>query len=323
MQNEPAAVVLEGASRTFGDVEALRDLSLRVKTGSILGIIGPSGAGKTTAIRLMTGGLAPTTGTVQVLGEDPRHLRRRTREQVGYLPQQFTLYPYLTARENVGFVASIYGLIWFRHGRRVRDVLKLVDLWDVRNRLAARMSGGMLRRLELAAALVHDPALLLLDEPTAGLDPILRASVWTELHRLKEAGRTLIVTTQHVNEADDCDQVALISGGRLIAYATPDEVRREALGGQAIEVETEAAFDASELERQPGVLRIIQTGPRTFQAVVNDAGTATPEVLEGIAAQGATVKSVREYVPSFDDVFATLVERDSVNKAGGENQVAA
>jgi ABC-2 type transport system ATP-binding protein len=323
LQNEPAAVVLEGASRTFGDVEALRDLSLRVETGSILGVIGPSGAGKTTAIRLMTGGLAPTEGTVQVLGEDPRHLRRRTRENIGYLPQQFTLYPYLTARENVGFVASIYGLIWFRHGRRVKEALKLVDLWDVRNRLAARMSGGMLRRLELAAALVHDPALLLLDEPTAGLDPILRESIWTELHRLKEAGRTLIVTTQHVNEAEECDQVALISGGRLIAYGTPDELRREALGGQAIEVDTEAAFEAKELEGLPGVLRVIPTGPHTFQAVVDDAGTATPDVVEAITARGATVKSAREYVPSFDDVFATLVERASASEAGGETQVAA
>lgn len=231
LQNGPAVVALDEASCTFGDVQALEDLSLRIEAGSVLGVIGPSGAGKTTGIRLMTGGLAPTAGTVQVLGEDPRHLRRRTRERIGYLPQQFTLYPYLTARENVGFVASIYGLLWFRHGRRVREALKLVELWDVRNRLAAKMSGGMQRRLELAAALVHDPELLLLDEPTAGLDPILRASIWTELHRLKPAGRTLVVTTQYVNEAEECDQVALISGGRLIAFAAPEELRREAMGG--------------------------------------------------------------------------------------------
>ncbi len=271
----------------------------------------------------MTGGLAPTAGTVQVLGEDPRHLRCRTRERIGYLPQQFTLYPYLTARENVGFVASIYGLLWFRHGRRVREALKLVELWDVRNRLAARMSGGMQRRLELAAALVHDPELLLLDEPTAGLDPILRASIWTELHRLKSAGRTLVVTTQYVNEAEECDQVALISGGRLIAFVAPEDLRREAMGGQAVEVETETAFDASELEGQHGVLQIIQKGPHTFQAVVDDAGSATPEVLEWITVRRASVKSAREYVPSFDDVFATLVERHAADEAPGERHEAA
>jgi ABC-2 type transport system ATP-binding protein len=323
LESQAAAVVLDEASRTFGDVHALRGLSLRINPGSILGVIGPSGAGKTTAIRLMTGGLAPSSGRVEVLGEDPRRFRRRTRERIGYLPQQFTLYPYLTARENVGFVASIYGLLWFRHGRRVKEALRLVELWDVRNRLAGRMSGGMQRRLELAAALVHDPALLLLDEPTAGIDPILRASIWTELHRLKSAGRTLIVTTQYVTEAEECDQVALISGGRLVAFAPPDELRRQALGGHAIEVETEAPFDAGDLNGQPGVLQVIQTGPHNFQAVVDDAGTATPDVLEAIAARGATVKSAREYVPSFDEVFATLVKRHGIDAAGDERQEAA
>lgn len=323
MERAQAAILLDDASRSFGDVDAVKDLNLRVEPGSILGVIGPSGAGKTTAIRLMTGGLKPTTGTVQVLGENPRLFHRRTREQIGYLPQRFTLYPYLTARENVGFVASIYGLLWFRHGRRVREALQLVELWDVRDRLAAKMSGGMQRRLELAAALVHDPALLLLDEPTAGIDPILRASIWTELHRLKSAGRTLVVTTQYVNEAEECDQVALISGGRLIAFATPEDLRREALGGHAIEVETEASFDARDLTGHPGVVRIVQTSPHTFQAVVDDAGTATPEVLERIAARGASVKSAREFIPTFDDVFATLVERHSAAEQAEEGPEAA
>ncbi len=323
LQNESAAVVLDGAGRSFGDIHAVRDLSLRVEPGSVLGVIGPSGAGKTTSIRLMTGGLTPTAGTVRVLGEDPRRFRRQTREQIGYLPQQFTLYPYLTAQENVGFIASIYGLLWFRHGRRVREVLELVELWDVRNRLAARMSGGMQRRLELAATLVHDPAVLLLDEPTAGIDPILRASVWQELHRLKAAGRTLIVTTQYVNEAEECDQVALISEGRLIAFAPPEDLRRAALGGHAIEVETDAPFDANELAGQSGVVRIVQTGLRTFQAVVDDAGTATPDVLEAIVARGASVKSSREFVPSFDDVFATLVERHSSDNGDANDQEVA
>jgi ABC-2 type transport system ATP-binding protein len=323
LESQAAAVVLDEASRTFGDVHALRGLNLQINPGSILGVIGPSGAGKTTAIRLMTGGLAPSSGRVEVLGQDPRRFPRRTRERIGYLPQQFTLYPYLTARENVGFVASIYGLLWFRHGRRVREALRLVELWDVRNRLAGRMSGGMQRRLELAAALVHDPALLLLDEPTAGIDPILRASIWTELHRLKSAGRTLIVTTQYVTEAEECDQVALISGGRLVAFAPPDELRRQALGGHAIEVETEAPFDAGELTGQRGVLQVVQTGPHNFQAIVDDAGTATPEVLEAIAARGATVKSAREYIPSFDEVFATLVKRHGIDAADDERGEAA
>jgi ABC-2 type transport system ATP-binding protein len=323
LESEAAAVVMEGASRSFGDVHAVRDLTLSVPAGSVLGVIGPSGAGKTTAMRLMTGGLVPTEGSVAVLGEDPRRLRRRTRERIGYLPQQFTLYPYLTARENVGFIASIYGLLWFRHGRRVRDVLELVELWDVRDRLAANMSGGMQRRVELASALVHDPALLLLDEPTAGIDPVLRSRIWEELHRLKSAGRTLIVTTQYLNEAEECDQVALFSGGRLIAFAPPEELRRDALGGHAVEVETESPFDARQLAGQPGVVRVSQTTPSSFQVVVDDAGTATPEVLERLAAGGVEVESAREYVPSFDDVFATLLERHAAAAESEEGEAAA
>ena len=323
MQSDPAAVVMEGASRSFGDVHAVRDVNLSVPAGSVLGVIGPSGAGKTTTMRLMTGGLVPSEGSVTVLGEDPRRFRRRTRERIGYLPQQFTLYPYLTARENVGFIASIYGLLWFRHGRRVRRVLELVELWDVRNRLAANMSGGMQRRVELASALVHDPEVLFLDEPTAGIDPVLRAHIWEELHRLKSAGRTLIVTTQYLNEAEECDLVALISGGRLVAFAPPEELRRDALGGHAVEVETEAPFDARQLTGQPGVIRTSQTAPNSFQVVVDDAGTATPAVLERLTALGVDVTSAREYVPSFDDVFATLLERHAGAEERGEGEEAA
>ena len=183
------------------------------------GLIGPSGAGKTTTIRVLTGALVPTNGKVSVLGEEPRHFRRQTRERIGYMPQSFTLYPDLTVRENVDFVASLFGMLVPRGTDQAGP--ELVDLWDVRSRRAGRLSGGMQRRLELACALVHDPALLFLDEPTAGIDPLLRARIWTELHRLRDAGRTLIVTTQYVNEAESCDRVALISDGRLLALATP------------------------------------------------------------------------------------------------------
>ncbi len=168
------AIVVDRATKRFGSLVALQDLTLTVPFGTTLGVIGPSGAGKTTTIRLMTGGIAPTAGQVRVLGENPRRFRRQTRERIGYMPQQFVLYPDLTAQENVGFVASLFGMLWRRRRDRVRAVLELVDLWDARGRRASELSGGMQRRLELACALVHDPALLFLDEPTAGIDPLLQ-----------------------------------------------------------------------------------------------------------------------------------------------------
>ena len=304
------AVVMDGVSVQFPDQLAVDDISLVVPTGAILGLIGPSGAGKTTTIRVLTGALVPTGGTATVLGEEPRHFRRETRERIGYMPQSFTLYPDLTVRENVDFVGSLFGMFFFSRRRRTKEVLQLVDLWEVRGRQAGRLSGGMQRRLELACALVHDPALLFLDEPTAGIDPILRAKVWTELHRLRDAGRTLIVTTQYVNEAESCDRVALIANGRMLALATPDGLRREAVGGDVVVVETAAFFDAEQLAGLPFVRRVRQDGARQLTVVVDDAGTATPDVVEAVKARGGEVTSAREERASFDDVFAALVHRD-------------
>jgi ABC-2 type transport system ATP-binding protein len=290
---------------------ALDGISLSVPTGTILGLIGPSGSGKTTTVRLLTGALTPDHGTVRVLGEEPRRFRRQTRARIGYMPQQFTLYPDLTAAENVDFMASMFGLLWLRRRRRVREALQIVDLWDARKRRASALSGGMQRRLELACALVHDPALYFLDEPTAGIDPILRGRVWEELHRLKDAGRTLLVTTQYVNEAEECDTVALIAHGRLLALATPDDLRREAVGGDMIEVETTDPFDGEVLRKLPEVRDVRTQGPRTFQVVVDEAGAATPAVVDAISEAGGDVAAAREVRPSFDDVFAELVERDA------------
>jgi ABC-2 type transport system ATP-binding protein len=293
----------------FGGFAAVRDLSLSVARGTILGLIGPSGSGKTTTIRLLTGSLAPTRGKVRVLGENPRQFHRRTRERIGYMPQLFTLYPDLTARENVNFVASLFGLLWPRRRRRVNDVLRAVELWDARGRRASDLSGGMQRRLELACALVHEPTLLFLDEPTAGIDPLLRARVWEELHSLKEAGRTLLVTTQYVNEAEECDVVALLTEGQLIALDTPDGLRRMATGGDVIEVQTDKDFMASTLTALPMVRGVSQQGPRDFHVTVDDAGVATPDVMAAIAETGAEVSYAREYQPSFDEVFGELVAR--------------
>ncbi len=302
-------VVVEGVSRSFGVVAAVQDVSLTVPAGTVLGVIGPSGSGKTTLVRMLTGTLAPSSGTLRVLGEVPRKFRRQTREQIGYMPQLFVLYPDLTASENVSFVASLFGLLWRRRHRRVREVLQFVELWDARNRRAKDLPGGMQRRLELACALVHEPRLLFVDEPTAGLDPVLRQTIWQEFRRLRDGGATLVVTTQVVSEAEYCDQVAVLDEGKLVALSAPDQLRRDALGGEVIEVETEAAFDATTLRATPGVLDVRQSAPRHFLVIAEDAGSTTPRVVERIAGLGGTVVSSSEYRPSFDEVFASLLER--------------
>jgi ABC-2 type transport system ATP-binding protein len=196
-------------------------MSLSVAGGEIFGLIGPSGSGKSTTIHLLCGHLRPSGGEVRVFGQQPTRLGRAAKRRIGYLPQGFVLYPDLTVRQNVAFVAGLYGLSEWRHRRRIRAVLELVQLWEARNRPARAVSGGMQRRIALAATLVHDPDLLYLDEPTANLDPILRGHLWEHFRALCRRGRALLITTQYVDEAEYCDRVGLMYDGRLIAPGQP------------------------------------------------------------------------------------------------------
>ena len=306
---DPPIIRMSGVTRRFNGVTAVNDLSLAVRPGTILGLIGPSGSGKTTAIRMLTGTLEPSAGEIRVLGEDPVRYTRHTREQIAYMPQLFSLYLDLTARENVGFVAALYGLGWFGRRKRIRRALEVVDLWDARNRRAGALSGGMQRRLELACALVHEPSVLFVDEPTSGIDPLLRIAIWDELREMRDAGRTLLVTTQQVSEAEYCDEVALIADGELVALDTPDALRSSVFGGAVLEIDTERAVDPEILAGVPDVLSVRQPAARELIVVVRDAGAATPQLADAFRASGVEIARMQEYQPSFDEVFSSLVER--------------
>ena len=302
-------------TRRFKDVVAVDDVSFSLAPGTILGLIGPSGSGKTTILRMLTGGLAPTSGEVRVLGEMPTRFRAQTRERLGYMPQNFVLYPELTAGENVSFVGALFGMYLLKRRKRVREVLEMVDLWDARDRRASQLSGGMQRRLALAAALVHEPEVLFIDEPTAGIDPILRARIWEELRRQAGEGRTFIVTTQYVGEAEHCDGVALLTSGHLLALAAPGDLRREVYGGDILDVRTNREIDAKTLEGVPGVLSVRQRGPRGVIVVTDDAGAATPRIVEAVQQNADSVAFIDQYEPSFDELFVRLVEQHQAERA--------
>ena len=306
-------------TRVFEGTTAVSDLGFEVMPGTILGVVGPSGSGKTTTIRMLTGTLGRTSGEIEVLGEDPMRFSRKIRGRIAYMPQLFSLYEDLSAQENVGFVAALYGIGPFRRGRRIKRALQVVDLLDARHTLARDLSGGMQRRLELACALVHEPSLLFLDEPTTGIDPILRARIWEELQRLRGEGRTMLVTTQYLGEAEMCDHVALIANGRLVAHATPDDLRREAVGGDVLDVETVAEFDAAQLRDLPIVIAVQQHTPTAFRVTVDDAGSATPILSDAVAERGGEVDSAREHRPSFDEIFAELVRRDRATRGAADD----
>ncbi len=300
---------MAGVTRRFDDLTAVRDVSLRVERGTILGLIGPSGSGKTTVIRMLTGTLEPTHGELRVAGQVPRRFSRSVRERIAYMPQLFSLYRDLTAEENVGFVAALYGISWRGRTDRVRRALETVDLWEARSRRAGDLSGGMQRRLELACALAHEPDILFIDEPTAGIDPMLRQSIWGELRRMRDEGRTLLVTTQYVGEAEYCDSVALLDEGELVALDTPEAMRQGVFGGEVLELEAEGAVSPEVFAELPEVKGVSRLGANRLRVTVADAGTASPRLLEACRSAGVKVVSLDEYQPGFDEVFTELVRR--------------
>ena len=304
-------VELKGVFKSINGTEIVKGLSLEVPQGQVFGLIGPSGSGKTTTVRLVCGIYAPTSGSIRVLGVDPRHFSRAHRERIGYMPQLFLLYPNLSVAENLDFVASLYGMGWLSRRRRAREILEFVGIWDDRGKLMRDCSGGMQRRLELASTLVHGPDLLFLDEPTVGIDPVLRRRFWGHFRNLAAEGRTLCVTTNIVSEAEYCDRVAVVNEGRLVAMGTPVELRRQVLGGDVLELVAEdLSWDVLRtLDFVTEVISTQQVASGRLRILVKDASKAIPVILNAVEGRGVVVQSVSEFRPPFDEVFARLVAK--------------
>ncbi len=317
---QDAIISAIGLTKQYGTEFAVRDVTFNVPRGSIFGFIGPSGSGKTTTIRLLTGIARPTQGKVTVLGKDPVKFSHGRRARLGYMPQLFVLYPHLTVWENLNFAASIYGMGLFR-GKKLKNVLEFVELYEHRYKLVRDISGGMQRRLSLAATLVHDPDLIFLDEPTAGIDPVLRRKFWDHFNQLQNQGRTLFITTQYVNEAAYCNLIGVMAEGRLLTVDTPEGLRKQAFRGEIIDFQTTQPVDMrqeQELRSLPYVRSVTRQGPTHLRLVVDEAGTSIPELMEWSRSQNISVDAVEEYLPPFDDVFVELVRR-----AEAGNQVQA
>jgi ABC-2 type transport system ATP-binding protein len=297
-------------TKHFGSEIAVENVTFKIPRGKIFGFIGPSGGGKTTTTRLLLGLYQPTMGQAQVLGQSPTNFSRQTREQIGYMPQLFVLYPELTVIENLSFVASIYGLKLDRHGR-MAQLLDFVELGPHQRKLARNISGGMQRRLSLAATLIHNPQVIFLDEPTAGIDPVLRRKFWDYFKEQRSQGHTYFITTQYVGEARYCDYVGVLSKGRLLAVDTPSDLRRMAFGGELVDLRAvdPLAYEIIEkLHRLPFVHNQAERrGNRGLRVLVDRADTAIPELLAWANDQRIVIESIEEYLPPFEDVFIKLV----------------
>jgi len=312
----PMAIQTRELTKSFGGEVAVNKINMEVPEGAIFGFIGPSGSGKTTTVRLLMGLIEPDSGELTVLGARPSRFSRSDRERIGYLPQLFVLYPDLTVWENMNFAASLYGVSFWRT-KILNKLLELVELRDDKHKLVRNISGGMQRRLSLAATLVHNPDLVFLDEPTAGIDPILRKKFWDYFKLLQEQGHTLFVTTQYVGEAAYCDFVGVMSEGQLLTVNSPEGLRREAYGGDIVKLGSTERIDYNlrqEVQNLPDLKsRILSATDYELQLLVDDAATATPYLVDYFRDRRKSINSVESFFPSYDDVFVKLIEQHRNN----------
>ncbi|MAT44949.1 MAG: ABC transporter [Anaerolineaceae bacterium] len=316
--NEPNWIIEANAlTKNFNKQVAVEDLSVQIPQNAIFGFIGPSGSGKTTTVRLLLGIYPPSSGDVEVFGHKPHRFTQNDRRKIGYMPQLFILQDGLTVRQNLSFTASLYGLIRHRK-KRIKETLNLVELTGHEKKRARDLSGGMQRRLSLAAALLHSPELIFLDEPTAGIDPVLRKKFWNHFHELKKQGHTLFITTQYVAEAAYCDYVGVMSDGRLIMVETPQNLKRIGMGGELIELIYENELRENQIEqiRNQNIIKqwhIQSLDHQRLKLIVDDAAEVLPLLLNWFQENEITVKEAQKLEPTFDDVFVQLIERHRKN----------
>jgi ABC-2 type transport system ATP-binding protein len=309
------AVLVERLVKRFGSTPAVDDVSFDVHPGEMFGLIGPDGAGKTTTIRLLCGLLRPNAGRIRVLGRDPVRQHGALTHEVGYFSQRFSLYGDLSIDENIAFFAEIHGLRDYA-GRRNR-LLEMTQLTAFRDRLADRLSGGMKQKLALACTLVHEPKIILLDEPTTGVDPVSRREFWKLLSEFLSQGITILMATPYLDEAERCSRVSLFSGGKLLVVDTPAALR-QALPGVITEViatPRDAAIQA--LQGSRGVAEMQVFGERVHARWhAADAEAAVRLAASALAAPGITTTSIRAVPASLEDVFINRVTQASEPIAG-------
>ncbi len=291
----------ENLSRRFGSFVAVDHLNLEVQAGQILGYLGANGSGKTTTIRMLLGLLHPSEGRAQVLGYDVAQQSEQVRAHSGYMSQKFALYHDLTATENLEFYAGVYGV---KEAGRVREVLESLGLAGLGGQLVQNLSAGWRQRLALAAAIVHHPGLLFLDEPTSGVDPVARRAFWDLIYSLSAQGITVMVTTHYMDEAEYCSQLGIMRTGKLLALDTPDQLKRS-LPGRVWDVFAEPLLPAlGELENMDGVLR---AGLASDHLRLLAAPRVEVEQIQArLAAAGLAARSVQPGAPSIEDVFMFL-----------------
>ncbi|MEW6087024.1 MAG: ABC transporter ATP-binding protein [bacterium] len=307
MREKNIAVELNNLTRNFGDFSAVDNISLSVKEGEVFGFLGPNGAGKSTTIKMLCGLLLPTSGTGHVGGHDIISEAEEIRKNIGYMSQKFSLYNDLTVEENINFFGGVYGVKNRVLSERREWVLEMAGIKDRRKNMTATLAGGFKQRLALGCAVIHEPSILFLDEPTSGVDPVSRRNFWGLIGRLSKTGTTIFVTTHYMDEADYCDRLALIYRGRIIAEGRPTEMRHKYMKRDVLELKVDKLIEAMDV--------LIKNGYETavfgslLHVVIENYESHIPKIEKILKETGLSLPfRIEKIVPSLEDVFVTLIE---------------
>lgn len=300
------AIDVHDLSRSFGDLLAVDGLTFQVRRGEVFAFLGPNGSGKSTTIRMLCGLLTPSRGHGSVLGYDIATQSEAVKAHIGYMSQRFGLYPDLTARENLAFYAGLYGVPRQERGQRLDELIQMAGLSGRESQLAGTLSGGWKQRLVLGCAIVHQPPLLFLDEPTAGVDPVSRRRFWSMIFGLAQQGVTVFVSTHYLDEAENTDRVGMIYGGKLVALDTPAALRAHGLRGTLREIDCDLPLRAIDvLQQLPAVDDAVLYG-LTLHVITNST-ISDADLVAALAAAQIQVRSLRTIPPTLEDIFISVL----------------
>jgi ABC-2 type transport system ATP-binding protein len=302
------AIEVEHLTRDFGDFRAVDDLSFQVRRGEVFGFLGPNGAGKSTTIHLLTGLLQPTSGSGRVAGLDLGREAKRIKRQIGYMSQSFSLYEDLTVEENLLFFGGIYGLSPGRTRERAQELLSRMDLLERRRDLTRHLAKGLRQRLALASAILHEPAILFLDEPTSGVDPVSRRKFWDLIYNLADTGVTTLVTSHYLDEDEFCDKLALLHQGRLIALGTPQELKG-AIAGEILAVYPDRLHEACEVVRALPPVTTVAIFGNSLHVATSNPEEAQVMVREALEARQISIRRLAPVSPTLEDAFIAMISR--------------
>jgi ABC-2 type transport system ATP-binding protein len=304
------AVEIHDLVKRFGDFVAVDHVNLEVRRGEIFGFLGPNGAGKSTTIRMLCGLLLPTSGSASVGGLDVMTQSEDIKKHIGYMSQKFSLYDDLTVEENIDFFSGIYGVPRARRAERKAYVLRMAGIEERRSSLTRLLSGGWKQRLALGCAILHEPPILFLDEPTSGVDPIARRTFWDLIYQLSAAGNTIFVSTHYMDEAEYCHRLALMYRGKIIALGTPAELKVSLEGHHLLRLDVSDILSSMNiLEKLEGISDVAVFGGG-LHVTASDSARAIPQIRTALEQAGIAIAVLEPILPSMEDVFVAMIERE-------------